>query len=313
VGWLIPVEKILDTFVDWIAETILTCFEAIFAAITRVLLITPDVTGLPQVQALTGRATWIVDTVFVLAFVAAGVLVMVAGGDERSRYTVKDLAPRLVVGFVSAHFSQLLCGLAISLANGLTQSLSEPTYDSDGALDAINTQVRAAADSQLPALLFAVIALLITVLLAMTAFSLIVRLATLLVLTAAAPLALACHALPHTDPVARLWWRGYAGCLATPVLQAMTLQAGQWMLLDPRHMLPTLGLPHDPGTLLNLFIVMVLLWYTVKIPGIVSRYVAQGGRSTSFVGTVVRVVIVQQLAKAVRIPGLSRSARVVTG
>jgi hypothetical protein len=45
----------------------------------------------------------------------------------------------------------------------------------------------------------------------------------------------------------------------------------------------------------------------------VSRYVAQGGRSTGFVGTVVRVVIVRQLARAVRVPGLSRGARVVTG
>jgi hypothetical protein len=285
-GWLIPVGEILDKFMEWLAAAILACFEAIFGAIARFLLITPDVTGLPQVQALTARATWIVDTVFVLAFVAAGVLVMVAGGDERSRYTVKDLAPRLVVGFVSAHFSQLLCGLAISVANGLTESLAEPTYNSDGAFEGINMQVRAAADSEVPAMLFAVIALLITVLLAATAFSLIVRFSTLLVLTATAPLALACHALPQTDAMARLWWRGYLGCLATPVLQAMMLQAGQWMLLDPQHILPALGLPNDPGTVLNLFVVMVLLWYTVKIPGIVSRFVSQGGRNTSFLGMV---------------------------
>ena len=310
--WLFPVAKILDKFMDWIAKAILASFDTILSAIARFLLITPDVTGLPQVQALSGRSTWIVDTVFVLAFLAAGVMVMVAGGDERSRYTVKDLAPRLVVGFISAHFSQLLCGLAIVVANGLTESLSQPGGSSDGAFTAIRTDVRAAADSEIPALLFAVVALLITVLLAATAFSLIVRFSTLLVLTAAAPLALACHALPQTDGVARLWWRGYAGCLATPVLQAVTLQAGQWMLLDPQHMLPALGLPGDPGTVLNLFVVMVLLWYTVKIPGAVGRFVSQGGRNGSFLGMVVRVVVVQQLARAVRVPGAARAARLVT-
>jgi hypothetical protein len=304
--WLFPVAKILDGFMDWTTTAILASFDGILTAIARFLLITPDVTGLPQVRALTGRSTWVVDTVFVLAFLAAGVLVMVAGDDERSRYTVKDLAPRLVVGFVSAHFSQLLCGLAIGVANGLTESLSEPGTTPDGAFTAIRTHVRAAADSEIPALLFAVIALLITVLLAATAFSLIVRLATLLVLTAAAPLALACHALPHTDGVARLWWRGYTGCLATPVLQAMTLQAGQWMLLDPRHLLPALGLPGDPGTVLNLFIVAVLLWYTVKIPDVVGRFVSQGGRGSGVLGTVVRVVVVQQLGRAVRVPGAAR-------
>ncbi len=305
--WLFPVAEILDKFMRWVATQILACFDAVLGAIAHFLLITPDVTGLPQVQALTGRATWVVDTVFVLAFVTAGILVMISGGDERSRYTVKDLAPRLVVGFISAHFSQLLCGMAIGVANGLTEALSEPAHSPDGAFTAINTHVHAAAtdDSGLPAMLFAVIALLITALLATTAFSLIVRFSTLLVLTAAAPLALACHALRQTDGLARLWWRGYAGCLATPVLQATALQAGQWMLLDPRHVLPALGFPGDPGPVLNLFIVMVLLWYTVKIPGLVGRYVSQSGRNTSFLGAVVRVVVVQQLARAV--PGLGRA------
>ena len=306
-GFLFPVGEILDKFMQWVAAAILACFDAVLHAIAKFLLITPDVTGLPQVRALTGRATWIVDTVFVLAFIAAGILVMVAGGDEKSRYTIKDLAPRLVVGFISAHFSQLLCGMAVNVANGLTEALSEPAQNPDGAFTAINTHVHAAAkdNTGMPAMLFALIALIITVLLAMTAFSLVVRFSTLLVLTAAAPLALACHALPQTDGLARLWWRGYGGCLATPVLQALMLQAGEWMLLDPQHMLPALGLPGDPGPVLNLFVVMVLLWYTVKIPGLVGRFVSQSGRNTSFLGAVVRVVIVQQLARAV--PGIGRA------
>jgi len=79
------------------------------------------------------------------------------------------------------------------------------------------------------------------------------------------------------------------------------------MLLDPQHMLPALGLPIDPGPVLNLFVVMVLLWYTVKIPGLVGRFVSQSGRNTSFIGAVVRVVVVQQLARA--IPGIGRVAR----
>jgi small-conductance mechanosensitive channel len=63
------------------------------------------------------------------------------------------------------------------------------------------------------------------------------------------------------------------------------------MLIDPQHLLPALGLPGDPGPVLNLFVVMVLLWYTIKIPGLVGRFVSQSGRNTSFVGAVVRVVL----------------------
>ncbi|MEU7976885.1 hypothetical protein AB0B48_33130, partial [Micromonospora sp. NPDC049089] len=68
-GW------VLDQVLDWLTTAILACLNAIFDLITGILLTTPKVTVLPQVQALTGRSVWIVDTVFVLAFVAAGVLV----------------------------------------------------------------------------------------------------------------------------------------------------------------------------------------------------------------------------------------------
>jgi hypothetical protein len=299
-GWLI------DQIMEWLVKTILNILDGVLSLISTALLVTPDVTGLPQVQALTGRSIWIVDTIFVLAFIAAGTLTMLAGGDERSRYTVKDLLPRLVVGFIAAHFSQLLCSTLIELANGLTGALAVDV-NRDSALGAVKTQLHAAADKTVP-LLFAVIATIIVVLVVSIAFSMIVRFAVLLVLTSIAPVALACHALPQTDPAARLWWRSFIGCAAVPTLQACALTAGHWMLLDPAHLLPVFGLPVEPGEILNLLIVIVLLWTTVRIPGLVRRYVTQGGRSPNFLGAVIRVFVVQQLTR--RVPGLGRAVRV---
>jgi hypothetical protein len=299
-GWLI------DQIMDWLVHTILSILDGVLSLISTALLVTPDVTGLPQVQALTGRSIWIVDTIFVLAFVAVGTLTMLAGGDERSRYTVKDLLPRLVVGFIAAHLSQLLCSTLVELANGLTDALAV-NVNHDSALDAVKTHLHAASDKTVP-LLFAVLATIIIVLIVSTAFSVIVRFAVLLVLTSIAPVALACHALPQTDPAARLWWRSFLGCAAVPTLQAVTLTAGHWMLLDPAHLLPVFGLPGEPGELLTLLIVIVLLWTTVRIPGLVRRYVTQGGRSPNFLGAVIRVVVVQQLTR--RVPGLGRAVRV---
>jgi hypothetical protein len=299
-GWLI------DQIMDWLVHTILSILDEVLSLISSALLKTPDVTGLPQVQALTGRSIWIVDTIFVLAFVAAGTLTMLAGGDERSRYTVKDLLPRLVVGFIAAHFSQLLCATLVELANGLTDALAV-NVNHDSALDAVKNHLHAASDKTVP-LLFAVLTTIIIVLVMSTAFSMIVRFAVLLVLTSIAPVALACHALPQTDPAARLWWRSFLGCAAVPTLQAVTLTAGHWMLLDPAHLLPVFGLPVEPGEVLNLLIVIVLLWTTVRIPGLVRRYVTQSGRSPNFLGMVIRVVVVQQLTR--RVPGLGRAVRV---
>ncbi|TDC35122.1 hypothetical protein E1211_16280 [Micromonospora sp. 15K316] len=301
---------LFDQILDWLATAILATVDALFAVISGALLVTPNVTGLPQVQALTGRSVLVVDTVFVLAFVAAGVLTMTAGGGESSRYTIKDLLPRLIVGFVAAHFSQLWCATFIDLANAMTGALTTPGGDADGPLRAIRSHIGGGRD-KVAALLFVVCVAIIAVLLAATAFSVIVRFAVVLVLTAAAPLALACHALPQTDSVARLWWRSYAGVLAVPVVQGFTLYVGHWMLTDPQHLLPVLGLPVEPGGVLNLFIVMVMLWTTVRVPALMRRYVAAGGsgRGVNMIGAAARVLVVQQVTRSV--PGLGRGLKAV--
>lgn len=281
----------------WLLQQIVDAFLAIVKVIEHALLVSPNVTGLPQVQALTGRSVLIVDAVFVLVFVAAGTLIMIGGGDERARYTLKDLLPRAIVGFVAAHFTPLLLSTLIRLANGVTAGLTSQELDSADGLQAMATQVKAAATNPASPLLTAILIGIITALLATTAFALVSRFAGLLVLAAVAPIALALHALPQTDPVAKLWWQAVAGCLSIPILQAFTLQAGAWMLLDPQHMLPMLGLPADPGATANLLIVIVLLWTTVRIPNLVGRYLATGQRQ-SVLGMVVRVLVVQQGTRA---------------
>ncbi|MBG0568213.1 conjugal transfer protein TrbL family protein [Actinoplanes aureus] len=301
--WLLPT-AVLERLLDEFASLLVDCLDVLIGAITHTLLITPDVTALPQVRALTGRAVWVVDIVFVLFFLAVGVLTMIAGGDERSRYTVKDLLPRCVVGFVAAHFSQLISGRMIDLANGLTRALTVQDLDHGSTLRAMRNNI-ISARTGVGALLFVVCMVTILCLLAATACSAIVRFAVALVLTAFAPLALACHALPQTEAVARLWWRSFLAVLAVPVLQGFVLFAAQWMLLDPAHVLPLLGMPVEPGGVLNLFIVMVLLWTCVKVPSLVRRYASDGSRGGNVLGAVVRVAVVQQVSRAV--PGIGRA------
>jgi hypothetical protein len=298
----------LNQILDWFAKLLLDCLNAMIDAITHVLLLTPDVTTLPQVQALTGRSVWIVDSCFILVFITAGVLTMVAGGNEKTRFTVKDLLPRCIVGFVAAHFSQLIAGQLIALINAITTALTDKDLNNDGALQAIKTDL-IQAQTSVEQMLFLTCLVIVLFLLAATACSMIVRIAVAIVLTAAAPLALACHALPMTDPVARLWWRSFIGLLAVPLIQAFVLFAGQWMLLDPHAMLPSLGVVADPGHVLNLFVVMVLLWTTVKVPGLVRRYVSTGARNGNFLGAVVRVVVVQQLTRGLKIPGVKAAVK----
>ncbi|WP_412538700.1 hypothetical protein R8Z50_22950 [Longispora sp. K20-0274] len=298
---------LLNSILDWLAGMVLGAFDWLVSLITGSLLISPDVTTLPQVVGLAGTSVWIVDTVFVLVFVAAGVLTVVSGGSERSRYQVKDLAPRLVVGFIAAHFSQLLLANAISVANAFTGAFaSTPLHH--GAAAAIRSHIAAASHDTATALLGLIIACIVVMLLAITTFQMITRFSLLLVLAIAAPIAMACHALPATDGLARMWWRTTAGCLIVPALQALTLTVGQWMLEDPSRVLAAYTLPG--GDLMALFVVMVVLWMTVRVPGLVGKLVGQpsGGRSNPIVA-ILKIATVDQVTR--RIPGSARVLQAV--
>lgn len=283
----------MQPLLDWLTRAVFASLDTIFGWLTGGLLHNPDVTVVPQVQALAGRSVWIVDTIFVLAFIAAGITTMAGGASEKARYHIKDLAPRMVVGFIAAHFSQVICAKAISVANAVVAAIGADQVDpatGRGSLKTIISNAANPADSA--RLLVCILAILVMVLLAACAFAMIARLATLLVLAMVAPLALAGHALPATDPIARLWWRAFAGCLIIPVLQAFTLQAGMWTLQDSAHMFPMREQFADKGTIFNLLIVIVLLWITIKIPGLVRKYVTSGaGGQTTVIGGLLRVAV----------------------
>jgi hypothetical protein len=85
------------------------------------------------------------------------------------------------------------------------------------------------------------------------------------------------------------------------VLQALMLHAGLSIFLGDAATRRQLGLSTTESSSLNLFIVLCLLWTTVKIPGLVRRYVTRGGGGRG-AGAVVRVLMVQQLSR-----GLSRA------
>ncbi|MFI9389231.1 hypothetical protein ACIG5F_49200, partial [Kutzneria sp. NPDC052558] len=61
----------------------------------------------------------------------------------------------------------------------------------------------------------------------------VVRAVVTIMLVVAAPLCIACHALPQTDGVARWWWRSFAAVLAIQIAQALTLVVAIRVFLAP--------------------------------------------------------------------------------
>ena len=292
-GWL------LNSIPRWLAGQVAAALNRLWGLLTGTVLWVPDVTGLPQVQRLTGASLAVVNTGFVLAVIAAGVTVMTRE-TLQVRYGISELGPRLVVAFVAANLSGPVVRGLIGGANALTAGLTGQGIAQSAAFGQLARTVAASLVDPSAALLVAVLGLIIAVLIGMLIVLWIVRLAVLVCLAGIAPLALACHASPYTDPAAKLWWRAILGTLATVVLQAFVLHAALVVFLDPHANLPALGLPAASGVF-NLFLVACLLWTVVRIPGLIRRYVTRGG-GHSVGGYVLRVLVIQRLTG-----GLSRA------
>jgi hypothetical protein len=288
----------MDQFVGWFTHALLASLDTLASVMGSTTLLVPNVTTVAQVQQLWGHNAAIANAYYALAVVAAGAIAM--GHDSvQIRYHAKDLAPRLVVGAVAANLSLPLCDQLYRLAQSLVDAVGGGPLTGTGTVDAVRAQVAAALDDQALAtsILVVVIAALVVVLTVGLFFGWLVRIGVLLVLTAAAPLALACHALPQTDTVARLWWRAVFGTLGVQLLQALTLYAGMNVFLNPSSAVAAeLGI--SGGPLMGLVVLATVLYTAMKIPTMMRRYVLRGGGSGSAGTHLMRVVLLRQLARA---------------
>src|SRR3989440_1007918 len=230
---------LFNAALDWLSHLILQGLDALWSLLLQTALNIPNVTTLPQVKDITKTSLVVVNVCFVLAILAVGVVVM---GTEtvQTRYGLAELGPRLVIGFIAANVSTLLCDKLITLANALTQALAGDSIAGGGSFGLLRDTVHASLTGPT-----AIIALIFVVILAvMTALMMaqwLVRLGVLVVLVGIAPCALACHATPWTEPAAKLWWRAMLGTLGTVVLQALALHTALSVFLNPDANVQALG------------------------------------------------------------------------
>ena len=289
-GWL------FNSAIDWLTRLVLDALNMLWGLLLQTALMTPNVTTLPQVNDVTTTSLVVVNSGFVLAIIAVAVVVM---GKEtvQTRYGLAELGPRLVVGFIAANVSTLVCDRLITLANALTVALAGDSIASGAAFGQLHDTVQASLTDGPAAFLVLVFAVILAALTALLMVQWLVRLGVLVVLVGIAPCALACHATPWTDGAAKLWWRSVLGTLGTVVLQALALHTALSVFLNPDANVAALGLPHDPTHVFNLFIVTCLMWAVWKIPGLMRRYVTRGGGGGGGAG-IARIFVVQQVTRA---------------
>ena len=249
---------------SWFAALARDALRPLLTLFGETLLSSPQAGTIPAVHAMWATSLAIADSASVLLVIIGGVIVM---GHEtmQTSYSAKDIAPRLVTGFLAANLSLILISQATTIANALSAALAGngvTPATAAGALLGALTSPLAGGGVFLPllALAGAVLALVLVVVY-------VLRLMALVLLAAVAPLALACYALPQTGWAARWWWRALTACLAIQVAQALVLTAAVRVFSSAGWISLRGG---GPG-LLPVLTAICLLYIMMRIPWWISR------------------------------------------
>ncbi|TXC95225.1 hypothetical protein FS847_23750 [Streptomyces sp. ISID311] len=264
---------IVDAITSFLGTLIEQVMKPVREFLADTLLATPDVTKHADVKRLWTVMLKITCGIYVL-FVTAGGITVMGYETVQTRYALKQILPRVVLGLVAATTSLTVMGKAIGLANALAHAVMATDLADAG---------QGMVERVLPFALFGVaglklylllLAILMAALVLAVLIGFMVRVAVLALLAVSAPLALACHAHPLSDPVARLWWRALGGCLVIQVAQSVTFVLAVKLFFAPGA--TALGIPKSDqlGTMLA---GLGLFWVLFKIPGWALQVVLRGG------------------------------------
>jgi hypothetical protein len=253
--------QVSQSVTSWFAGLVSSAVNPVLAVIGQDLLSTPQPGSFPAVAGMWGTSLAIADAAYVLLVLAGGIVVM---GYEtvQSSTSAKEIAPRLVLGLAAANLSLIFISRAVSLANGLAAALAGQGASPQAAGAALAGTIRTSVSTGgIFIILLALVAVILALVLAITY---VLRLMAVILLTAAAPLALACYALPQTAWAARWWWRAMTAVLVIPAAQALVLTAAVRVFF-------TTGWAGPGRYLLHMLITICLLYILLRIPFWIAR------------------------------------------
>jgi len=214
---------------DCIFRPIVTdALNPLLSLLATTLLTTPTPGSIPQIGVLWTNSWQILLAAYSLLVLIAGIIAM-AYGTLQTRHSIKEIAPRVAAGFLAGTLSLFAATKMIDLANGLSFGLLG---------GGVNTSQVAGAFSNLALnaltggiwIIFVGLVLAVMILVLLVVY--VVRVAITILLIAAAPIMLMFHALPHTDGIARWWWKAFAGVLAIQIAQSLVLAVAMNALLS---------------------------------------------------------------------------------
>lgn len=256
-GFFNLIGKIRYAISQWFSNLVTSALEPVFDFLGRTVFSTPQIAANERILGLWGISLGIADALLLL-FLLFGAGLVTVGGGLASQLTAKELLPRLVVAAIAANVSLIVLRTLTDLSN----SLARGVLGSLGPAEVARLMVKILANAALGNPFLALLALALIAFGMLVIITYVIRAAALVVLVAAAPLLLACHALPQTEGYAQSWWRAVLALLAAPVAQSLLLAAAFRVMLTSNGVL---GLPIGSG-LIDILVIGTLLWFLFKVP-----------------------------------------------
>jgi hypothetical protein len=248
---------------SWFASLVRSAVNPLLTLIGQTALSTPQPGAIPAVHTMWATSLAVADACYVL-LVLIGAIVVMSHETVQTSYAAKDIAPRIVLGFLGANLSMMMISRAITIANALSAALAGHGVTPATAAQSLMTTL---GNSVSTGGVFLVLLALAGVVLALVlAVTYVLRMMAVVLLAAAAPLCLALYALPQTAWAARWWWRALTAALAIQVAQSLVLTAAVQVFFSPG------WLPLHPVSYLEqVLITLCLLWVLMRIPFWIAR------------------------------------------
>jgi hypothetical protein len=182
-------------------------------------LSTPTLDQIPGIGELWHNSWEIVVAAYGLLVLIGGIIVM---GHEsvQSRYSIKEIGPRIPVAFLASMLSLFFADKLIRLANALSTAVLDGGVRPPVLSDSLDEATKGALGGGLFLILMGLVLVVVGIGLLIVY---VVRVVITLILIISGPLFLMCHCLPHTDGLARWWWKAMTATLAIQIVQALVL------------------------------------------------------------------------------------------
>jgi hypothetical protein len=253
--------RVRNAIDSWFRNLVTSALNPTLDLLSRSVLSTPDITHQARVHELWMVSAGIANGCFVLLILVGGAIVM-SHETLQTRYAAKDIAPRLVIAIVAANASLALVGTLTPFANAFASSFLSGGISNADASNTMKALALAPLDSG--GIFLILVALVVAALAIALVAMYVARIAALVLLVIGGPIALASHALPQTESLAKMWWRGIIGALSIQVAQSLVLITAMRIFFtnDGKGIL---GLA-DASGLVDLLVILCLLWILFRIP-----------------------------------------------